>query len=133
MLHLPIPDEALVEDPPYYHPGMSSPEVEYLVERRRALGGTLPLRRGRRSSAPELPAADALRGVLRGHARRPRGVDDDGVRAAPPEARCATRRSVRRIVPIIPDEARTFGMESLFKELGIYASKGQLYEPVDHN
>jgi pyruvate dehydrogenase E1 component len=131
VLHLPIPDEALVEDPPYYHPGMDSPEVEYLVERRRALGGTLPLRKVQ-VDVPELPAADTYEEFYEG---------------TPPTREVSTtmafvqllRKLVRtpglgpRIVPIIPDEARTFGMESLFKELGIYASKGQLYEPVDHN
>ncbi|MGD1146813.1 MAG: pyruvate dehydrogenase (acetyl-transferring), homodimeric type [Thermoanaerobaculaceae bacterium] len=131
VLHLPIQDEALVEDPPYYHPGMGSPEVEYLLERRRALGGTLPLRRVQ-VRAPELPAPE---------------VYEEFYAGTPPNREVSTtmafvqllRKLLRtaglgpRIVPIIPDEARTFGMESLFKELGIYAANGQLYEHVDHN
>ncbi len=131
VLHLPIPDEALVDDPPYYHPGPDSPELEYLIERRRALGGTLPLRTTR-ATAPELPAPEVYAEFYEG---------------TPPKREVSTtmafvqllRKLLRteelgpRIVPIIPDEARTFGMESLFKELGIYASGGQLYEPVDHN
>ncbi len=131
VLHLPIPDAALVEDPPYFHPGTDSPEVEYLLERRRALGGTLPLRKSQ-AAVPELPAADVWAEFHEG---------------TPPKREVSTtmafvqllRKLLRtpglgpRIVPIIPDEARTFGMESLFKELGIYASGGQLYEPVDHN
>ena len=131
VLHLPIPDTDLAEDPPYYHPGADAPEVEYLLERRRALGGTLPLRKVQ-FSVPELPATDVYAEFYEG---------------TPPKREVSTtmafvqllRKLVRtkglgpRIVPIIPDEARTFGMESLFKDLGIYAANGQLYEPVDHN
>ncbi len=131
VLHLPIPDADLAEDPPYYHPGVNAPEVEYLLERRRALGGTLPLRKVQ-FSVPELPATDVYAEFHEG---------------TPPKREVSTtmafvqllRKLVRtkglgpRIVPIIPDEARTFGMESLFKDLGIYAANGQLYEPVDHN
>ncbi len=131
VLHLPIADAALADDPPYYHPGADSPEVEYVRERRRALAGTLP-RRVVQVAAPELPAAAVWSEFLAG---------------TPPKREVSTtmafvqllRALLRapglgpRIVPIIPDEARTFGMESLFKEHGIYAAKGQLYEPVDHN
>jgi pyruvate dehydrogenase E1 component len=132
VLHLPIADAELEDaEPPYFHPGMDSPEVAYLVERRRALGGTLPLRRAQ-VAVPELPAADAYADLLAGTGPQ-RDVSTTGAFVQ------LLRRLVRqpgigpRIVPIIPDEARTFGMESLFKDLGIYASKGQLYEPVDHN
>lgn len=130
ILHLPIPDRELEdEDPPYFHPGHESPEVEYLRERREALGGTLPLRRVQ-VSVPPLPVPDAYRELLGGS---PREVSTTMAFVQ------LLRRLLRepefgsRIVPIIPDEARTFGMESLFKEHGIYASRGQLYEPVDHN
>ncbi|MGZ9160420.1 MAG: pyruvate dehydrogenase (acetyl-transferring), homodimeric type [Candidatus Limnocylindrales bacterium] len=125
-LELPIPDAAL-KDAPYYHPGPKSDEVEYRVERRRALGGPLPRRVDRSKPLPApAPQVDAefaagsttpvsttmvfsriLRNLLR----------DKGLG--------------QRIVPIIPDEARTFGMDPLFKEVGIYAALGQRYEPVD--
>ncbi len=131
VLHLPIADAALADEPPYYHPGPDSPEVEYVRERRRALAGTLP-RRVVQVAVPELPAAELWSEFLAG---------------TPPKREVSTtmafvqllRALLRapglgpRIVPIIPDEARTFGMESLFKEHGIYAANGQLYEPVDHN
>jgi pyruvate dehydrogenase E1 component len=132
VLHLPIADAELEDgEPPYLHPGVDSPEVQYLIERRRALGGTLPLRRVQ-VAVPELPAGDAFAEFLAGSGDA-REVSTTGAFVQ------LLRKLVRqpgigpRIVPIIPDEARTFGMESLFKELGIYASKGQLYEPVDHN
>ena len=130
ILQLPIADRELEdEEPPYYHPGAESPEVAYLRERRQALGGTLPLRRVQ-VSVPPLPAADAYV-ELSGGSQREVSTTMALVQLL--------RRLLRepglgpRIVPIIPDEARTFGLESLFKEHGIYASKGQLYEPVDHN
>jgi pyruvate dehydrogenase E1 component len=131
VLHLPIPDVALVEDPPYYHPGMDSPEVEYLVERRRALGGSLPLRRVQ-VNVPALPAADIYKEFCEG---TPQNREVSTTMAFVQLLRKLLRTAGLgpRIVPIIPDEARTFGMESLFKELGIYAANGQLYEPVDHN
>jgi pyruvate dehydrogenase E1 component len=128
VLHLPIPDSALEEEPPYYHPGSSSPEVQYLVERRRALGGSLPLRRTQ-VSVPALPLAGE-------YAEFGEGTTQE-VSTTMAFVRIL-RKLVRqpelgaRIVPIIPDEARTFGMESLFKDLGIYSARGQLYEPVDH-
>src|SRR5437899_1171732 len=127
-LQLPISDEKLTEDPPYYHPGPDSPEVRYMIERRRALGGFVPRRvvRGKPLQQPD-PAA---------FAEFPKG---SGSAAA--STTMAFTRLLRnlmrdkeigsRIVPIIPDEARTFGMDPLFKEVGIYAALGQRYEPVD--
>ncbi len=125
-LQLPIPDEKL-KDAPYYHPGPTSEEVEYLRERRAALGGSIPKRVVR--SKP-LPAP---------------GPEVDKEFAAGSKTEVSTtmvftrilRNLLRdkelgpRIVPIIPDEARTFGMDPLFKEVGIYAALGQRYEPVD--
>ena len=131
VLHLPIADGELEDaDPPYFHPGADSAEVHYLLERRRTLGGPLP-RRGGRVSVPALPAEDVWSEFQAGSPEREVSTTMAFVQLL--------RRLLRepelgpRIVPIIPDEARTFGMESLFKDLGIYASKGQLYEPVDHN
>ncbi|HVN77081.1 MAG TPA: pyruvate dehydrogenase (acetyl-transferring), homodimeric type [Thermoanaerobaculaceae bacterium] len=131
VLHLPIPDAALTDDPPYYHPGMDSPEVEYLLERRRALGGTLPLRTAQ-VSVPELPAPEVYEEFYEGTPSK-REVSTTMAFVQLLRKLVRTPGLGPRIVPIVPDEARTFGMESLFKDLGIYAAKGQLYEPVDHN
>jgi pyruvate dehydrogenase E1 component len=130
ILQLPIQDRDLEEEPPYYHPGMSSPEVDYLRERRRALGGSLPQRRVQ-VSAPELPEDDLYQEFYQG---TPAGREVSTTMAFVQLLRkLARHREIGPlVVPIVPDEARTFGMESLFKDLGIYASKGQLYEPVDH-
>jgi pyruvate dehydrogenase E1 component len=125
-LELPIPDETL-KDAPYYHPGPDSEEVRYLVERRRALGGPLPRRIVRSKPLPAPTAA----------------VDAEFAAgsATPVSTTMVFSRILRnlirdpelgpRIVPIIPDEARTFGMDPLFKEVGIYAALGQRYSPVD--
>ncbi len=125
-IQLPIPD-AKIKDAPYYHPGPKSEEVEYLMERRRALGGAIPKRVVRNAPLPA-PAPD---------------VDaefDGGSQTAVSTTMVFTRilrNLIRqpdlgsRIVPIIPDEARTFGMDPLFKEVGIYSALGQRYEPVD--
>ena len=125
-LQLPIPD-AKLKDAPYYHPGEDSEEVQYLRERRRALGGSLPRRvvRAKPLPAPK-PEFDAEFAA--------------GSQTAVSTTMVFTRllRNLirdpdlgRHVVPIIPDEARTFGMDPLFKEVGIYAALGQRYEPVD--
>ncbi len=131
VLHLPIRDEDLVEEPPYYHPGMDSPEVEYLVERRRALGGTVPQRRTQ-AAVPALPSEDVYAEFREGTPEN-REVSTTMAFVQLLRKLLRSKELGPRIVPIIPDEARTFGLESLFKEQGIYAAKGQLYEPVDHD
>jgi len=128
-LDLPITDGQL-HDPPYFHPGAYSPEVQYLKERRAALGGPLPSRKTTVSVALDLPGRDLYAEFYEGS--RASG----GVSTTMAFARLLTKllkdQSIgRRVVPIIPDEARTFGMEPLFRQVGIYAAKGQLYEPVD--
>ena len=125
-LELPIPDSALHEAP-YYHPGPDSEEVQYMLERRRALGGFVPHRRVRAAPLP-LPRPEVDAEFTAG----------SGV---PVSTTMAFGRLLRnlirdpelgpRIVPIVPDEARTFGLDPLFKEVGIYSAFGQLYEPVD--
>jgi pyruvate dehydrogenase E1 component len=129
LLELPISDKRLADaKPPYYHPGADSEEVEYLLMRRRALGGMLP-RRVVRSKPLELPG-DALYSEF---------MTGSGTRAASTTMVFAglLRNLLRdpgignRVVPIIPDEARTFGMDALFSEMKIYAPFGQSYEPVD--
>src|SRR3989454_7375901 len=127
-LELPIPADRLTDDPPYYPPGMDSPEGRYMLERRNALGGSVPRRIVR---AKPLPMPDEA-----AFAEFPRG---SGTAAA--STTMAFTRLLRnllrdknigkRVVPIIPDEARTFGMDPLFKEVGIYSPLGQRYEPVD--
>ncbi len=125
-LELPIPDEKIAEAP-YFHPGPGSEEVQYLLERRRALGGSLPKRivRARPLPAPA-PATDA---EFAAGSTAP--VSTTMVFAKLLRNLMRDPGFGRRIVPIIPDEARTFGMDPLFKEVGIYASQGQRYEPVD--
>jgi pyruvate dehydrogenase E1 component len=128
-----IPEESLAPDrePPYFKPPPDSPEARYLAARRQALDGPLPSRVTTVRRPLPLPPADAF------------GEFDAGSGSQAVSTTVAFTRLLRnlcraegfgpRVVPIIPDEARTFGMDALFKELGIYASTGQLYEPVDHN
>jgi pyruvate dehydrogenase E1 component len=125
-LELPIPD-AKIKDAPYYHPGPDSPEVEYLNERRRALGGPLPKRVVRSEPLPApSPAVDQ---EFAGGSETP--VSTTMVFTRILRNLIRDKELGRHIVPIIPDEARTFGMDPLFKEVGIYAALGQRYEPVD--
>ncbi|TMQ73307.1 MAG: pyruvate dehydrogenase (acetyl-transferring), homodimeric type [Candidatus Eisenbacteria bacterium] len=128
LLELPIPDRKL-PDAPYYHPGPNSPEVKYLLERRTALGGCIPKRVVRAKPLPRA-AEKAFTEFFSGTR------EDQQVSTTMAFAKLL-RNLVRdpgigkRVVPIIPDEARTFGLEVLFREIGIYASAGQKYEPVD--
>lgn len=128
LLELPVPDEHL-DSAPFYHPGRHSVEVEYLLERRRALGGFLPQRRGHAAVPVELPASALFAEFLE-------GTGESEVSTTMAFARLLTKlirdkQLGRRVVPIIPDEARTFGLDALFSQVGIYSSRGQLYEPVD--
>ncbi len=125
-----IPAETLEADnvPPYFRPGPGTPEHEYLMARREALGGPIP-ERVVRAAPLNLPGDDAYAEVFAGSGK---------VEASTTSAFTRLIRSLSRVegfgphvVPIVPDEARTFGMDSLFRELKIYAPKGQLYEPVD--
>jgi pyruvate dehydrogenase E1 component len=124
---IPIPDEKIAEAP-FYKPPEDSPEVAYMHERRGALGGYLP---ARSSTAPKLPLPDLaiFDSVLKGSGEREISTTMAFVRML--AALTRDKRIGRYVVPIVPDESRTFGMEGLFRQLGIYASKGQLYEPVD--
>jgi len=124
---IPIPEEA-VHTVAFYRPPEDSEEIKYLRARREALGGYLP---AREPKAPRLPAPplEAFGDILAG---------SGGREASTTAAFVGILKSLlkdpnlgRFIVPIIPDEARTFGMESLFRQIGIYASQGQLYKPVD--
>jgi pyruvate dehydrogenase E1 component len=125
-LELPIPD-AKLSDAPYYHPGPDSEEVQYLRERRKALGGSLPKRVVRSQPLPK-PSAAIDQEFAAGSAT---AVSTTMVFTRILRNLIRDQELGPRIVPIIPDEARTFGMDPLFKEVGIYAQLGQRYEPVD--
>jgi pyruvate dehydrogenase E1 component len=124
---VPIPDERIGEAP-FYKPPDDAPEIRYMHERRRALGGYLP---ARRAEAPALPVPDLglFAKLLEGSGDREYSTTMAFVRLLSILLRDPELGP--RIVPIVPDEARTFGMEGLFRQLGIYAAEGQLYEPVD--
>jgi pyruvate dehydrogenase E1 component len=123
---IPLADEEVVETP-FYRPPLDSQETRYVLARRKALGGFLPERKVK-APALKLPEANEYGEFLKGsqHTMSTTGAT---VRLL---AKLLRHDELgRRIVPIIPDEARTFGMDSLFRQFGIYSSKGQLYEPVD--
>ncbi len=125
--HIPVSDEDIAEAP-FYQPPSDSPEIEYLHERRRALGGYMPTRSS--EAAPlEVPGLDAFQSLLEGTGDREVSTTMAVVRLL----QLLTRDKAigRNVVPIVPDESRTFGMEGMFRRLGIYSSVGQLYEPVD--
>jgi pyruvate dehydrogenase E1 component len=126
---IPIADDQL-KNAPYYKPPANSPELEYLHERRKELGGYLPQRRVSEEQLP-VPALTELTPLLESTGEREMSTTSAFVRLLGLLLR--NKAIAQRIVPIIPDEARTFGMEGLFRQLGIYASQGQLYKPVDHD
>jgi pyruvate dehydrogenase E1 component len=127
--NIPISDEDIVETP-FYRPPEDSPEFQYLMERRKALGGFLPKRTV--SSVPlKVPALSEFSRFLKGDARSAASTTKAFVLLLGSLLR--NKDIGRYIVPIIPDEARTFGMDGLFREIGIYSPKGQLYEPVDRS
>jgi pyruvate dehydrogenase E1 component len=124
---IPIPEEA-AHDASFYRPPSDSPEMAYLHERRRQLGGYLP-KRIVPPSRIEAPPLEYLKESLEGSAGREVSSTMALVRVL--TLLMKHPQIGRHIVPIIPDEARTFGMESLFRQFGIYASQGQLYKPHD--
>ncbi len=130
-LYLPIPDSALeAELPPYYHPGEDSDEIQYMRERRAALGGVLPRRVVRAKSLPQPP--DSVYDELRkGSGKQAVATTMAFVRLLKELMKDPAIKD--RFVPIIPDEARTFGMDSLFPTAKIYSPSGQSYDAVDRN
>jgi len=125
--NIPIPDD-LIAEAPFFKPAEDSPEIRYLRERREALGGYLPVRV--ETAAPiEVPDLASLDFVTKGSEGRKMSTTMAFVRVL--SALVRDHGIGKHIVPIVPDEARTFGMEGMFRQLGIYSSKGQLYEPVD--
>ncbi len=126
-LDIPVSDEDL-EETPFYRPPEDSPEIRYLKERREALGGYLPART--LAATPlDVPDLDAFDALLRSSRGREFSTTMAFVRLFTLLTRNPAIRN--RLVPIVADEARTFGMEGMFRQLGIYAPTGQLYEPVD--
>ena len=127
-----IPDSALEGDEaPYYRPSVDSVEYQYMTERRRALGGSLPQRVVRTINPLTLPGSDVFSEFTEGSGEQAVSSTMAFTRLLRNLARDTSFGP--RVVPIVPDEARTFGMDSLFREQKIYASQGQKYEPVDHD
>jgi len=124
---VPVSNEDIA-DMPYYHPGEDSVEVRYMQERRKALGGYLPQRRVQ-SNPLEAPSLQAFEPLLKDTGERKMSTTMAFVRSLAIMLR--DKNIAKRIVPIVADEARTFGMEGMFRQLGIFSSKGQLYTPVD--
>jgi pyruvate dehydrogenase E1 component len=126
-----IPDEALdAPEPPYYRPPSDSPEYEYLMQRRKELDGPLPSRMIRVRRPLPMPPPETFTELMAGSGNQEVSTTMAFTRLL--RTLCRVEGFGKRVVPIVPDEARTFGMDSLFKEFGIYASQGQKYEPVDH-
>jgi pyruvate dehydrogenase E1 component len=124
---IPISDDEVAQAP-FYRPPENSPEMQYLHERRHKLGGYLPNRIVNLTSLPT-PAEELFDEFYRGTAGREVSTTMVFVRILAKLLRDPDLG--RLVVPIVPDEARTFGMESLFRQVGIYSHAGQLYEPVD--
>ena len=130
---IPISDEELEKDPynpPYYHPGKDAPEIKYMLERRKELGGFLPERRTEFTPLEVVPI-DKLRSVRKGSGKQKVATTMALVRTFKEIMR--DKEIGKRIVPIIPDEARTFGLDSWFPTLKIWNPRGQNYVPVDHD
>ena len=125
---MPFTDEQL-KDVPYYRPDADSPEMRFMKEQRDQLGGYMPVRRQQASQALTLPGLDIFANFLEGSGDREISTTMAFVRMM--SSLIKDKQIGERVVPIVPDEARTFGMEGLFRQLGIYSSGGQKYEPED--
>ncbi|MDN4478525.1 pyruvate dehydrogenase (acetyl-transferring), homodimeric type [Demequina sp. SYSU T00039] len=128
---IPFSDEELEADPynpPYYHPGFEDPAVQYMLERRRALGGFVPERRGDRNQIA-LPDDKAYELLAKGSGKQEVATTMAFVRLFKDLVR--DKEFGHRVVPIIPDEARTFGLDSIFPSAKIFNTNGQNYLPVD--
>jgi pyruvate dehydrogenase E1 component len=127
-----IPDSALeADEPPYYRPPVDSVENQYMAERRRVLNGAVPERKHWNRSPLTLPSPQVFQEFTTGSGEQAVSTTMAFTRMLRNLAR--DDNFGQRVVPIIPDEARTFGMDSLFREQKIYAAHGQKYEPVDHD
>jgi pyruvate dehydrogenase E1 component len=125
--NIPISDEKVAEAP-FYHPGEESEEIKYLREQRTKLGGFLP-KRNRQNANFKMPDTKVFDEFLKGSGKREVATTMAAVQLL---GKLLKDKEIGQlIVPIVPDESRTFGMDALFRQVGIYAHTGQLYEPVD--
>jgi pyruvate dehydrogenase E1 component len=126
--NIPISDDVIAETP-FFRPSPESPETKYLLERRKALGGFLP---ERKVTAPPLdvPKLDYFAEFFKASKTE---ISTTTAFGSVMRVLLRNKGISKNIVPIIPDEARTFGLDTLFREIGIYSSRGQLYEPVDRH
>jgi len=128
-LQIPLTDEQIdAKAPPYYHPGVDSPEYKYMMERRSILGGSMPSRRKDSAPLPQ-PPIETYESVIRGSGHQEVATTMAFVRLL--KDLLKDPGIGKHLVPIIPDEARTFGMDSLFPSLKIYSPHGQNYTSVD--
>ena len=125
--NIPISDKN-IKDVPYYKPSSKSEELEYLLEKRKNLGGFLPQRRTK-SKNLKIPSLGIFKSQLEGTGGREASTTMAFIRILNSLVR--HKGIGKNVVPIVPDEARTFGMEGMFRQIGIYSSKGQLYTPQD--
>ncbi len=131
-LHDEIPESAIqADDPPYFRPSHDSIEYQYMMERRKALDGSLPKRSTRTRRPISMPSDKPFEEMRAGSGKQEVSTTMGFTRLL--RNLCRDDAIGPRIVPIIPDEARTFGMDALFRELHIYAAQGQKYESVDHD
>ncbi len=124
---IPVPDEQIAGTP-FYRPPEDSPEIQYLKARRKELGGPLPFRNRKSDTLPVPPLASFER-ITAGTGEREISTTMAFVQLL--QSLCRDKGIGSRIVPIVPDEARTFGMEGMFRALGIYSAVGQKYKPED--
>ena len=131
--NIPIADSQLegeeIESVPYYHPGKDSPEIEYMHQRRKALGGYLPHRRRKSTATLPAPELKAFEQITKGTGEREISTTMALVRGM--NLLLRDKQIGPRVVPIVADEARTFGMEGMFRQIGIYTPEGQKYRPQD--
>lgn len=125
---LPISDEKIGEVP-FFKPADDAPEMRYLRERAKVMGGGVPARRRKAPESPKAPALSAFRALLEDTGEREISTTMAFVRIL--SAMTRDKEIGQRVVPIVPDESRTFGMEGMFRQLGIYSRHGQLYRPED--
>ncbi len=129
--NIPVPDDQ-IEKLPYFKPAADSPEMVYLHEQRKKLGGYLPVRRPKADEQLKAPELEAFKAVLEPTSEgREISTTQAFVRILNQVLR--DKELSPRVVPILADESRTFGMEGLFRQIGIYAPEGQKYVPVDKN
>ncbi|MEO6968363.1 MAG: pyruvate dehydrogenase (acetyl-transferring), homodimeric type [Rhodanobacteraceae bacterium] len=131
--NIPVDDDKLqgeeIDSVPYFHPGKDSPEVKYMLERRKQLGGFLPQRRRKSSKSLPAPELKAFEQITKGTGEREISTTMALVRGM--NLLLRDKQIGPRLVPIVADEARTFGMEGMFRQIGIYAPFGQKYKPQD--